>query len=701
MTEDGADRKYFATLTEGDLAAAVDERFTDHLDGLRESTRERQVRRSHGMYYARGGSDGASGDSYADDTELSSGGRQGELTLAKPNVYRNTLQHQLVMATAEAPAYDAQAVNADANSMSATILANSILAYYGKQRQLEAKRVQRVEMALVMTESYIGALWDPEGGDVTGAGLDADEQPTVPVHEGDIEFPVLSFYNVASDPFANDPNTPDWRIVQLTRNRFQLAARYPDHKETIMGLPDASDAEDEWEYRAQEHKFDDRVHVLMLFHERTPLIPRGIQATIIGGKEVLESVPLPSKRIPFVRLSGADVLMDEGAYSNNLDLLPICETYHAQWSSLLSNATVGAVPLLTGPKSPNLTEIGPYSFLQSDVQNPIAPLHLANSRPEDFNFLQTIRGEIDNLGGINAATRGDDESVKGDSGSKMVARLSTSQQFAGGLIRAVGRSDEELATLIVDILSTNVKTQRMVQVVGSFNTHAQRAWEGSDLAIIERVSVTVVDPTVNTPDYKRQLAREMIAANMITNSKEYMMVVETGRLEPLNEADVNESMLIRAENEKLKVGEQVHVAPTDIHVQHVQQHKSVMADPAVRGNQQLTAVYRDHILMHEAALSPWHPRFAGNGVLLMTGQQPLPQPPGPPGAGGPPGPPQNAGPPGPPPGPQGPPPGKPAVTGGADGGPKEPTDGMPKPPSAPTNPRTGQTADLPVPPGMQ
>ena len=177
-----------------------------------------------------------------------------------------------------------------------------------------------------------------------------------------------------------------------------------------------------------------------------------------------------------------------------------------------------------------------------------------------------------------------------------------------------------------------------------------------------------------------QLAQDLISNGMITSPRQYLTVVETGNLDALTGPDEDINLLILEENELLSEGKPVQAVVTENHADHIKSHMSVIASPQAKEDPNLVGSVLAHIQEH---LDQWQDASINNpAILLATGQQPLPQMPMPgmtPPPGGPGGPPQGPG--GAPP-PSGPP-----------GSPLEAE--QPKEPRMPTNPATGEQAQVP------
>ncbi len=676
VSESGA-REFWGHLHGEEFASAAMERFESHADGLRSTRRHNRMRRSWLMYYSL-----ASDGSWAGDgTEVEQGGVQGELTLIKPNHYRNLIQHQLNLVTQAKPSFEVVATNSDSESLSQALLGNGILDYYHKVNALDEYRKERAEIALLFGESWISARWDPSAGDVVAVEdreLEDGSTEQRPVYEGDFTFRVSTPYDVAYDPLSPNKNQPRWLIVREPANRWDLIAQYPHAEQQIRELSSLSDGLSEWDYVSKGYQHDDWVAVYWIYMERSPALPNGRMACVLDGETVLFDGDLPYERAPVFRLAPSPVVMASGGYTNNFDLLPVVQAYHAQHSTILSNHTAFGVQHIAAQKGSNVKphQLGRgLSLIEYSGDQVPQPINFTYTPPEVFTYLDILRREMETLSVINAAVRGDPEATKGDSGSKAALIHSTAQQFSTGFAGALADSESALATHLLFTLRSHAHTKRVATIAGKFNSYASKEFMGADLENVSRVIVHQANPLKDTLAGKMELADKLMQfPDGLATADQYEMFLRTGRREPMLEGGLMEVMLVRRENEDLVDPEapEPMVAPTDNHATHMDEHKAKLADPAVRRDPQIVARIQAHMAWHLESVTPGAPRFAGPW-LVATGQAPLPMP----GAGGPPG------------GPGGGPP--PANDNG------KPSDGMPEMPRPPVNPATGERVDAPVP----
>jgi hypothetical protein len=105
---------------------------------------------------------------------------------------------------------------------------------------------------------------------------------------------------------------------------------------------------------------------------------------------------------------------------------------------------------------------------------------------------------------------------------------------------------------------------------------------------------------------------------LITTPQQYLMVIETGKLEVMTDDVVNPEYVIKSENERLVSGEPVVAVFTDNHAMHIKEHAAVLADPELRFDQELVKRVDAHMQEHLNLLRTTDPQ-----TLQMLGQQAL------------------------------------------------------------------------------
>jgi hypothetical protein len=147
--------------------------------------------------------------------QISFTGEQEELASLHVNHFRNLAQHIKVMITSSRPVMEARAINSDYKSIAQTYLANGILDYYMREKNLESALITAAEMAIILGAGFIKMEWNATSGEV----YDIDENG-IEIKEGEIEFTNLSPFDVVFDG-SKECHKLDWYMIRTFKNRFR------------------------------------------------------------------------------------------------------------------------------------------------------------------------------------------------------------------------------------------------------------------------------------------------------------------------------------------------------------------------------------------------------------------------------------------------------------------------------------------------
>lgn len=598
---------YFAQLPSNEIVPELKERVRRYYKNLEETGRLSRLKKSYSYYYGESSTHSSTG--------IQRGGSQGELHLVKVNEYRNLIQHLLVLTTQSRPAYRCMAVNNDVKSQHQAILGNGLLEYYLKTKKVEQHLRSSTESALVLDEGFVHLEWDTELGQPLI--LDQDKY----IREGDIRFSTLSPLDVIRDPYRRSPDQ-DWLIVRFDVNKYDLAAKYPDFKEDIERL----------QIDFAEHSFVDyskaeetsMIYGYIFYHAKTAAMPDGRLVLFAGDKNLLD-VPLPYGDIPVFRTSAADVLSSIFGYSPGADLLVLQEVTDALHSAITSNQLTFGTQSIIGPKGAdlNVSHLAngmTYFELDPKMIDMLKPLQLTSTPAELFNYITTIRNSMQMLSGVNSVSRGDLDSIgKNTSGAAMALIQSMTLQFTSGLQASYAQLLENVGTGIIKMLQSFARSPRVAEIAGNSKRYMLKSFSSKDLAQISRVVVEATNPMSQTLSGRLEMAKDLLNSGLITRPQAYVTVLNTGRVDSLDQTLLDEELTIQAENEMLSQGKSVPVVMTDNHPEHIKGHKSVISNPESRQDPQVLMATLQHIQQHMDQL-----REAPPELLAILGMQPLP-----------------------------------------------------------------------------
>lgn len=540
-------------------------------------------------------------------------GEQGELVSLPVNDYRNFGQHMLNMITASRPKLDARAINTDYKTLAQTILANSILDYYMREKKLEDYIREATEMAIVLGSGYIRMEWNATSGEL----YDFDPETGEKNYEGELEFGLHSPWDVVFDGTKETWDTNEWLLIRSYKNRFNLAAKYPEFREKILGIP-TKNQDFKWKMSVFSNDSTDDIPVYEFFHKRTEALPDGRYTLFLNDEIILLDLPLPYKQIPIFRIAPATYMGTAYGYSPLFDLMPLQEASNSLYSTIMTNNSAFGVQNLFVKTGSNLainSLEGALNILEGDEAP--QPLNLLATAPETFKFVEMLDKKMETLSGVNSVSRGNPEaSLK--SGTALALVQSMSIQYMSGLQASYVKLMEDVGTGLINILKDFSSTPKLMALVGKNNKPLLQEFTGDKIKDINRVVVSVGNPLSTTTAGRVQMAEQMLQMGLIKNPTQYFQVINTGSLDSMFESDMNSLMLIKKENEMFMQGQEVLADMLDEHQLHIMEHRSVMSDPDLRFNPELRALVQDHIQQHIEFL-----RTVDKDLLMLIGQQPL------------------------------------------------------------------------------
>lgn len=602
---------YFAALPSKDAANEIAHKATswggnalanDYLDKLRKSW----------SYYH--GNFSGLGSGHA----LNFVGEQNELVKFPMNHYRNIARHLLNMTTANRPNLKTRASNTDYKSQAQTILADGLLEYYFKEKNLEDYVNLATEYAIVFGEGYVRLGWNATAGQM----FEEDEDSGEKFYEGDLEFSNISPFDVIRDSSKEDSKSHDWLIVRSYKNKFALAAKYPELADTIINSQSKDDLDPIKHSVFSMDKTDD-IPIYEFFHVKNDALPEGRYMVYVSPEAVLYDGPLPYRSIPVYRISPENILGTPFGYTVMFDLMPIQEALNMLYSTIITNQNAFGVQNVLIPKGADLnyTQLaGGLNLIEYNVISNGKPeaLNLTQTPAEIFEMIKILEQQMETISGINSVTRGQPEASLRSAASLALIQAQA-VQFSSLLQHSYIRMIESIGNGVIEILQDYAKYPRIAAIAGKSQRTYLKQFSSKDIVQISRVIVEISNALAKTTAGRAEIANQLITMGLIKNTDQYFTVLNTGRLDSMMEGDQAELLLIRSENEKMMDGAYAQVLAIDNHALHIQEHKALLADPDLRNDPTLVQVALDHIQEHINLLRNTDP-----GLLALTRQQPLP-----------------------------------------------------------------------------
>lgn len=560
----------------------------------------------HGAYYTDVGS----------GHRITFSGEQGEMTNLPVNHYRNICRHILTMVTANRPAMQSRATNTDYKSLVQTKLADGLLDYYMREKRLEDYLHRAIEYAIVFGSGYLKMEWNA----TTGEMYDYNEETETPIYEGDVKFSNLSPFDVVFDSTKEDASQHDWVLCRSFKNRFDLAAKYPEQADDILRM-ETKDQKERYDFNGAFYDETDDIAVYEFYHKRTESMPEGRYVLFVDSDVVLMDAPMPYRELPVYRVSPADILGTPYGYSDTFDVLPIQDAINSLYSAVLTNQNAFAVQSILSPRGADISAeqvSSGMNFIEYNhtVGKPEA-LQLTSTAPETFEFLSMLERTAETISGVNSVSRGNPESSL-KSGNALALVQSMALQFVSGLQQSYVKMIEDVGTGLVNILKDFAAVPRVAMIVGKSNRTYMKEFTGDDLSSVNRVIVDVGNPLAKTTAGRVQMAEQMLQMGLITSPEQYIGVINHGKIDTLTDGVEKQLLLTKAENEKLISGEKPTAVFTEAHSLHIREHRDVLSDPDLKNDPELVMRVQAHIQEHINLLRTTDP-----ATLQMLGEQPL------------------------------------------------------------------------------
>lgn len=602
--------KYFANLPTKEIGAEIFKRIDDYYDYLQTSGRKELWQRAYNFYYR----------AVTSGSHIYSSGKQGEYENIKINHYRNLLIHLKTMTTQARPTFDAKATNSDYKSVAQTILSNSLLEYYMREKKAERYNNKATESGIVYGEGWVVTSWDSNGGNDYGV----NPQTGATIKEGDLEFSAYKPIDIIRDVTKQDAESHDWVIIRKRKNRFTLMAAFPELADKIDSLPSVvEDDQTRWLNMVKDNQDTDDVICYELRHKPTLAVPQGKIVELLSPDIVLIEGPIPYRDLGAYRIAAEEQEDTFLGYTIGFDLMAVQDAIDLLYSTVLTNQSAFGVQSIMMPKGCNVSISKAFEGMtlfeyDSKLGKPEA-LNLTATPAEIFNFIGMLEKVAETLSGVNSVARGNPEANL-KSGTALAYVQSMAIQFSANLQQSYAQLLEDVGTSVINILRDFATVPRVSIIAGHSSRSMMKEFTGDDLKLINRVTVDMGNPLSRTTAGRISLAENLIKNNMVSNVQQYIQVLNTGKIEPLIEGEQAELLNLKAENEELSESRPVPVVITDNHQMHIREHKSVLASPEARRNPQIVNAVTKHLQEH---INQW--KNTPPELLQLLGMQPAPQ----------------------------------------------------------------------------
>jgi hypothetical protein len=700
MTFDNDDptRTYFANLEPESLAEALEQKAKSQ-DGELDSMGMRELwRKSFRYYYGKHWK----GQNFMRGSSVVQVGKQGELSAATINLYRNFIKRVLVLTTSQRIAWDAKASNDDSKSLNSARLANNILDYYLRTKRMSRNFHSAAEQSMVFAKSFNHVTWEPSLGRQVGTqevqSPKNGKSSIKSVYEGDVAIRTISAWDYWCDGFEDDWYTRQWERVRIFQNKYDLMAQYPTMAAEIDKLPTMKDLSRARINLTGDHGDTEKVAVYRFYHLPTPGCQSGRVQFACSPKVILfdtqndeDGAYMYGNTLPTFRIVPGEIMGTVEGYSDAFDAMGPQEMYDVLASVGYTNLSTFGVNRVLVPQNCNLQVRNIAKGLVGLHYNPEGGkpelLQLAQVVPQLFEMMQMVESKCQSMMGLNGPAVGDPSDLgKGSSGVAHNLYQALAVQYSSMFQENFGNLAGDVGTFVIKLLQKFNKTKRAFAVVGEESAGYMQEFTSEDIEEIDRVIVDLGNPAFRTLAGRLDFADKMLERGLVRQPQDYISAVTTGNIDPILKAPSAQVSLIKRENEMIMKGQNPGTSVDDAHIMHLREHTALENNPSIRSDPNAMNALAQHKLQHKQALLQLNPMLSPAEIYIMiTGEQiPVPPPMPPPMPGMPPGAPP---PPMPGPGPHGPPPPPPGPHGPLPPGPHGPPGPMPlKPPPGPQGP---------------
>lgn len=568
----------------------------------------------------------------SDGSKLVKLGEKDELIGLGVNHFRSIINHLLALVTSNRLAFDCMAESTDVAARDATIIGNEVIDQQFYEKRVDTYLYKMIELGLVMGTSFLTVEWNPYdkliGKDGEGA-LVYSGAPKIKVH---------SLYDVIYEPFKDDYNTQNWVCVREIINRYDLAALYPEKEEEILAQPkiEAISQFDPY-YECDE----DHCYLYKLYHKESLALPAGRYTVFLDDETVLDDGPnpyvslkeaTPNGGLPVFCFRPSIQYGSSYGYSIAFDMLPIQECLNITDSALITNINTHAINNIVASTTSgiNVNDLNGGNRLIEYTPDAEAA---NNGMPSVLNLLSIPKDlvgqrdtwvrELGVLSGINEVMRGmPGEQLR--SGTALALVATQAQSFNSNLEANYIKAAEDIAFFLVYIISRFQTTEELVSLIGKGKSNEIKSFKGKDLSPIKRIKVLAGNPLSRTLGGKIELADMLTKNQLLKRPEQVLEVMQTGNLMNVFDEEASHSSYIKWENEQLLRGEQPTMLSTDNHPLHMNQHKTLLDKPDVRGNPQLSEAIFMHIVQHADAFEQMS--LDNPAMLALAMGQPIPMP---------------------------------------------------------------------------
>lgn len=549
-------------------------------------------------------------------------------------------------------AWTAVATTTDYASEAQAITAKNALQYYWADKGVSTKAKMMAFEALAFAEGALHIPWNEDLGEEIAAEpivdqfgspqLDESGEPMFRILKtGDIDYRPVSTWDIIRDPTAKSWDALNYIIVREWQNKFDVAARCRDPQVAADALNTPYNPNETYRFWRPFNQtgqvMSDLIPVYYCYHKRTGSVWRGRQTEFLENGSVISDGPLAKcywKELPVVRMAPGSYADTPFPYSKFAAVLGAAQAADGLARDLLTNATATSGGIIIAEDDSNTPPLqlggGPkVLYFPKGAKEP-KPLELQQSHPEHFTLMKTLRGESQNILGLDNLTATGEVNANA-SGALAALMTSTTVQNNSQEQSSWGKFVQSIGNLTLSHIQHNMKTERRIALAGKSRADLVITTElsGEKVKGIDRLQVQLAPALQQTDAGKMEMANLAIKQGWAKTPQQIQTVFDTGRLDALTQDLSNELMLIQAENDALSRGEPVDVMLGDDHMLHLRGHRPVTASIVARKDPKVVQAMQAHEAAHLKILQETNPKILALFQQPSLAPEQAPQPEGP------------------------------------------------------------------------
>ncbi len=545
------------------------------------------------------------GDADWGDTAIQVTGEHGQILTFTMNMYRYVLRQLLTLVTSDIPAYDVVPTTVEAKSRVQASLGERLLNYYLEKKGVLRTIKETLEDALVKSTGFVEVYWDGAAGDSYFDDQELDEEgyPSQ-FYEGDVKVVRRHFLDVIWDTTGvDDDSGVKWVSIRARANKYDLAARYPDMAEEILGLSiPQEDIPASPENEPGTADLGDDIYYYRFYHEKTEALPEGRMAFYLQEypEDPLIDMDLPYPSIPLIWSRVAKFRKSLLGWSPAFDIQKQQELIGEVLSKMATIFDTLGFPLVwAGGKGTKIPEpetfVGNIAFVHSDKKPEI--INLGQVPDEAFKLLELCVRSMEKAAGLNEGTSGEVAgSVRANKMQVFLAEQSL--RFNSDVEAAFFELFEKVGTKILEILRVFPLRKRTIRIAGTAEADALTSYAADDLYDVVGIMVKPGSRITRTTEGRLEIVN-LLSQNGVSLPKEELLSIINGApIEAITAAAEGQTRAAQAENEALMRGEPHRVLWPDNHMLHIKKHVQLLSNPTVRARDEIVQSVLNAITEH-------------------------------------------------------------------------------------------------------